>query len=228
MPLRGQGFLVIWHDIRTESEPDYHRWHTREHMPERLSIPGFLRGRRGVDWALEKYRYFTLYEGADTGVFGSPAYLQRLNNPTLWSNKLQPAFYNFVRSACDTIVSVGEGVGGAILTFRLPFALRGEADLRAQARAMAEAMMQADGVSSAHFGIARPQVSGVKTKETELRGMTQDGRFDAVALIDGLGRRELAAAHPAIENVLNRHGWKVPPQDVAIYDNAFTLDSPSQ
>jgi hypothetical protein len=227
MPLRGQGFLVIWHDIRAELEPEYHRWHTREHMPERLGIPGFLRGRRGVDWPRDKYRYFTLYEGADVDVFGSPAYLQRLNNPTPWSNKLQPAFYNFVRSACDTIVSIGEGVGGAILTFRLPLALRGEADLRAQARPMADKLMKTDGVSSVHFGLARPEVSGAKTRETELRGMTQDGRFDAVALIDGLGRRELEAARPAIESVLDQHGWKVSPQDVALYDNAFTLDSPA-
>ena len=63
MPLKGEAFMIIWHDIRADSEREYHLWHTREHMPERLGVPGFLRGRRGVDWSRDKYRYLTLYEG---------------------------------------------------------------------------------------------------------------------------------------------------------------------
>jgi hypothetical protein len=46
MPLRVWGFLAIRHDIRAEGEPEYNRWHTREHMPERLGIPGLEAGRR--------------------------------------------------------------------------------------------------------------------------------------------------------------------------------------
>ena len=50
----------MWHDIAAEGEPEYNLWHTREHMPERLGIPGFDVGRRYV--GLEprtEYRYFT-------------------------------------------------------------------------------------------------------------------------------------------------------------------------
>jgi hypothetical protein len=41
MALAGNAFLIIWHDVKPEAESDYLRWHTREHMPERLGIPGF-------------------------------------------------------------------------------------------------------------------------------------------------------------------------------------------
>ena len=46
MALLGEGVAAIWHDIAPEGEDDYHHWHCHEHVPERVSIPGFLRGRR--------------------------------------------------------------------------------------------------------------------------------------------------------------------------------------
>ena len=46
MPLLGQGVAAIWHDIDAANEADYHHWHCHEHIPERVSVPGFLRGRR--------------------------------------------------------------------------------------------------------------------------------------------------------------------------------------
>jgi hypothetical protein len=224
MPLLGKAFLMIWHDIREPSEPEYHRWHTREHMPERLSIPGFLRGRRGVAWNLGKHRYLTIYEGAELATFGSPAYLERLNNPTPWSTRVQPAFYNFIRSACETVQSVGLGVGGALATLRIPFGSRSENDFRNSAAKLAGAIHQLDGVSSVHFGIARPQASSAKTRETELRGTTSDGTFEAVVVVDGVGRRELEAAMPRIADILGGDGWIAAPEDVVVYDLAYALD----
>ena len=53
-------------------------------MPERVAIPGFLRGRRYValDADLE---FFNLYEAASPKVLAGPDYLERLNNPTPWT-----------------------------------------------------------------------------------------------------------------------------------------------
>jgi hypothetical protein len=225
MPIKGNAFVAIWHDIRSESEPEYNRWHTREHMPERLSIPGFARGRRGVDWNRERHRYWTLYEGPDLDVFGSPAYLQRLNNPTPWTQRIQPAFYNFIRCGCEVLVSLGEGVGGAMATYRVSFSGIDEGGLRRAARLIAEDIMVLGGVSSVHIGLARPESTGAKTKETELRGTTQDGLFDAAVLVDGIGRSELEVALPAISGTLAKHALRPAPEDVAIYDLAFALDS---
>ena len=48
MNLAGLGIVAIWHDIVLEAQPEFYEWHNREHMPERLGIPGFRRGRRYI------------------------------------------------------------------------------------------------------------------------------------------------------------------------------------
>ena len=48
MSLLGRALLAFSHDVTPGSEPDWTEWHDREHIPERLSIPGFLRLRRYV------------------------------------------------------------------------------------------------------------------------------------------------------------------------------------
>ena len=88
MALTGDGFLAMWHDIASEAEEEYNCWHTQEHMPERVGIPGFKVARRYVDWNLELHRYFTLYEGQAIQAFDSPDYIARLNAPTSWTQKM--------------------------------------------------------------------------------------------------------------------------------------------
>src|SRR5438093_9833375 len=151
MPLKGAGFLAIWHDIKAEGEPEYNLWHTREHMPERLGVPGFERGRRWVDWNLGKHRYFTLYEARTIDVFGSEPYRARLNAPSAWSNRVQPHFTTFVRSACRTVVSLGKGIGGAIATIRVNLAPdTGKPVFAANSHALACEILPLAGVTSVH------------------------------------------------------------------------------
>ena len=123
----------MWHGITAEGEAEYNQWHTREHMPERLAIPGSLVGRRSVDWSLDRHRYFTSYAGRTLEVFRSEAYLARLNAPTAWSERIQPHFRNFIRAACETVHTSGRGIGGALATVRVDFAEGGEAGFAASA-----------------------------------------------------------------------------------------------
>jgi len=37
----GRGALVNWGGVVAASEVDYNAWHSLEHMPERLAVPGF-------------------------------------------------------------------------------------------------------------------------------------------------------------------------------------------
>ena len=224
MPLKGEAFMIIWHDIRAESERDYHLWHTREHMPERLGVPGFLRGRRGVDWTRDKYRYLTLYEGEKLATFGSAPYLERLNNPTEWSLRVQPAFYNFVRSACAITATAGRGVGGAMATLRVGLDGIGENVFCDLAPGLVDELLVLEGACAVHAGVARSDVTGAKTREIELRGTQDIQTFDAVILIDGVGRREIEALMPAITRCLERHAIKVDPADTAVYDMAYCLE----
>ena len=224
MALVGSGFLAIWHDIEAEGELEYNNWHTREHMPERLGVPGFEVGRRWVNWNLDRHRYFTLYEARTIDVFGSEPYRARLNAPSAWSNRVQPHFTNFVRSACRTIVSVGKGTGGAIATIRVnlaPGTCKGI--FSAKSHALACEILPLHGVTSVHIGSADPTVSRVQTRESELRKLTGEDVFDAVVMVDGIGRRELERAMARIDVLLGAAATGVASKESAVYDLAYLL-----
>jgi len=78
--------LAFSHDVTPGSEPDWTEWHDREHIPERLSIPGFLRLRRYVALGAGP-RFFYFYETESLDVLQSPAYLERLSKPTPWTTR---------------------------------------------------------------------------------------------------------------------------------------------
>ena len=107
MPLTSKAFLAIWHDFDPALEAEWHRWHTIEHMPERVGVPGFLAGRRYMSRDAVRQRCFTMYESADISVFNSAPYLERLNNPTPWTRAVAPTFKNFTRGACRVAASAG-------------------------------------------------------------------------------------------------------------------------
>lgn len=201
MALTGNALLAIWHDIEEASQDAYMEWHTREHMPERLSIPGFTVGKRLIRHDAGHHRYGTLYAGRDVEVFRSPAYLERLNNPTEWSLKVQPTFRHMLRVACDRLASAGTGDGGAVATIRLDLTGGAEA-LKVGAMALVEAVLGVTGVGCAHVALARTEVSDVRTRETELRPPTEERAFDALVIAEGSGMPELAAALPEIEAIV--------------------------
>jgi hypothetical protein len=118
MSLAGNALVAIWNDIAPEMREDFFEWHPREHMVERLGIPGFLRGRRyaAVDAEVE---FLTLYELTGTDVLVSEIYKKRLTNPTPWSTKTLPHFRNNVRGACRIHYTDGVAMGGVIHTTRL-------------------------------------------------------------------------------------------------------------
>src|SRR6186713_2598772 len=97
MPLMGEGLLVAWTDVLPEAEQAFNRWYTLEHVPERIGIPGFLRGRRYVAGQRERHRYFTLYETRTIDVLRSPAYVARLNEPSPGTRAMMPSFRNMMR-----------------------------------------------------------------------------------------------------------------------------------
>ena len=124
----GTSALAIWLTLDPAGEEEFNNWYPRQHLPERLSVPGFLRGRR--------YRaagagppYFTLYELADARVLSSPAYLERLNNPTDWTRRVLPGIRGAVRNGGTRLAaSEPDSVEQHLLTVRIvPASGRGPA-----------------------------------------------------------------------------------------------------
>jgi hypothetical protein len=223
MPLRGAAFLAIWHDIEEHGEVEYNDWHTREHMPERVRLPGFEAGRRWVGRSLDHHRYFTLYEAATLDVLGSATYRARLDAPTPWTHKVQPTFTNFVRAACRATASEGRGTGGALATIRVEFADSGRREPFARASGpLAVEALAHHGITSVHVGIAEPSVTRAPTAESALRELTGEDVFDAVVLVDGIGRAEVEAALPSIEAAFARALAEASTAS-AVYDLAYAL-----
>ncbi len=79
--LLGNAAVLIWNDVAPEGRDQFYRWHDREHIPERLALPGFLRGRR-LACTGHSPEWLTIYEADDLDVLTSPEYLARLNAPT--------------------------------------------------------------------------------------------------------------------------------------------------
>jgi len=169
MPLLGQGVLAIWHTITPEGEAEYWRWHDREHIPERVGVPGFLRGRRyrSLERSLD---YLDLYEVEDAETLRSAPYLARLNDPTPWTRRVVPHFINTLRVGYRVATSAGRGQGGVLLTLQLE-APGGAADRPAALAAPGLAAIQdVTGVVSVHVLAATPEVTSIATEEKRLRG----------------------------------------------------------
>jgi hypothetical protein len=226
MALQGSALLALWHDIEPASRDEYMEWHTREHMPERLSIPGFTVGKRLINHELGRYRYGTIYCGEDIEVFRSPTYLERLNKPTDWSLCVQPAFRNFLRVACLRLASRGAGDGGAMATIRLDFAAGcGEERLRAGADALAASLLAIRSVCCAHVAVARSEISSARTRETEIRPEMHERGFDALVLLEGSGRPELEAIVGEAETLIVTSGCEIENPVTLVYNLAYQLSA---
>ena len=166
----GQAALGFWTDIIPEAEDDFNRWYVEQHFPERLAVPGFLRGRRYLS-ARGTPKYFTLYETEGAQVLRSPVYMERLNNPTDWTRRVLPKMRNAIRNAFRLLHSVGgeEGRAGAALRID-PAAGRGEELRRRYEGEILGALTRVPGVLAATLYEAEPVATGVITEERKLVG----------------------------------------------------------
>ena len=189
MALAGGGAVAIWHDITAAGRDNFYAWHGNEHMPERVSIPGFLRGRRYVS-VKGVPEFFNLYETQSPETVRSAAYLERLNHPTPWTMKSVPDFRNVSRSLCAVALSLGPGGGGLVGTFR--YSVRAgeeENHQRYLASALLPQVAQSHGVAGCHLLRADEAASAVKTVEKNVR--TEDNLIPPwIMLIEGWGDGE--------------------------------------
>lgn len=109
--------LAIWVDIDPADDEAFNHWHSREHVQERVGLPGWVRGSRfrGVE---HTQRYLLFYDAGTTAAFDSPAYYARLRDPTPLSRAIFPRFRTPWRTICSVERRAGEGIGAAALMVR--------------------------------------------------------------------------------------------------------------
>jgi hypothetical protein len=115
-----RGLLCIWTAIDPEHELDFNRWYDREHMQERVAIPGFQSARRFAAAGNCPRPYLALYYTDDIGTFQSDAYRTAFANQTAWSLENFKRMRGTQRRVGRLTLEAGEGEGGTLALFVVP------------------------------------------------------------------------------------------------------------
>lgn len=207
MPLLGKAVMLLSFDVVEDAIAEHDEWHTREHFPERLSIPGFVRGSRWVS-TNGKPGYFVMYEVDDLATLQSRAYIERLNHPSPWTARMMTHYRGMSRGFCSVSGSFGLGIGQAGLLLRFKPVPGREPSLRAWLIGEALPRLPARrGLGSAHLfeGSSTPPM----TNEQRIRGT--DAGVDWALFVTGYREDALAGlVHADLDrDRLEEHGGTV-------------------
>ena len=112
------GILAIWNDCAPEGEAHYERWYKREHMQERVGVPGFRFGRRYERLCRRRPALLHLLRGGAARRAELAAYVERLENPTPWTTESMKYFRNMVRTVCEQRAAAGDLIGSHAVVLR--------------------------------------------------------------------------------------------------------------
>lgn len=221
MPLLGSAAMLLTFDIEPDAVPEHDRWHTQEHLPERLSIPGFLRGTR---WEATSGapRYLVLYEVQSLATLSSPAYLARLNAPSPWTSRMMPHYRGMSRGLCAVRGSFGLGLGGVAALLRCTPAPDAADGLQHWLLAdVLPRLAQAPGLGSAH--LLQGAQAAEMTREQRIRGADQG--VDTAIVLTGYDAEAVAAQADMLQGAggLADHGAGT--VHSARYRTAYSLTS---
>jgi hypothetical protein len=188
MPLAGKGMLLTSMDIDPSDEAGFNRWYDREHLEERVAIPGFLEARRYVAHD-GKPKYLSLYSTETFEVLDSPAYRTALANQTDWSRANIGRFRNMIRAVARITISRGQGRGTALCIVRLR-PMDDKDRLRTALRHQLEPG-KLDGIISMHLLESDPSLSKPITDDPST---PNPGAGDWFVLIDGTDVKAVSAA----------------------------------
>ena len=167
--LLGRGAVLVWNDIAPDGREQFYDWHDKEHVPERLAIAGFRRGRRFVRPG-HSPEWLTMYETDDLSVVMSPEYLARLNAPTPTTQQTLKYFRNTSRAVCRVVHSAGSSTGGQMLAMRLNVpAERSDTICRHLSDDAFPRAMRLTGIVACHLYAADEHASHVDTAESSTR-----------------------------------------------------------
>ena len=190
-----RGILAIWNDRRAGTETEYEAWYRGEHLPERVSIPGFR-----ASWryrAIEgEPEYFTFYETATPEVLFSEAYVARVENPTALTRRIMSGiFTNATRALLTRAARWGmlRGAFAVSVRFDAQPATALESSLR-------ELAARADVLSTELWTPTRPSAPAVLSAEQQLRG--PDKSVAAAALVETTTEQEARAIAAALRKTL--------------------------
>jgi hypothetical protein len=210
--------MLLSFDVDKASIVEHDDWHTHEHLPERLSIPGFLRGTRWVA-VRGAPRYVVVYEVDWLETLGCAAYLERLNRPTPWTSKMMPHYRGMSRGLCSVEGSWGRGLGHFALVVRFKLASDAESATRAWLEDLLPGFTSRPGLGSVH--LLKGALAAAMTSEQRIRGA--DSGVDWALMATGYELEAVTALQDAelAPAKLQAHGMSI--VSSAVYRCAYTL-----
>lgn len=165
-----KGALLVWMDVEMGHQDDFDAWYNRQHLFERIAVPGFLTGRR---WQAVRGspRFLATYDTVAPEALQGEEYRRRLENPTPWTLRVMPRFRNTIRGVCAITARRGSGAGGCIATLRLSPAASQREPLRQWLSSQGLGQIaELPGIVTAYLCEAvQPGASRSRTAEQELR-----------------------------------------------------------
>ena len=173
------GVLAIWNDCRAGREAEFDAWFQGEHLLERLSVPGFLFGRRHQAIS-GSAGYFNFYLVESPDVLTSRPYLERLDNPTPMTRKIMSeVFLNMNRTVCGRTLRRGDFRGAFTVTARFDQTPDNNA-----LTALLDELLRDTNVASGEIWIALDPAGMLVSMEEKLRG--GDKKIKGCLMIDTL------------------------------------------
>lgn len=114
-----QAQLFVWSDIDPDHEADFNQWYDREHMEERVRIPGFTGARRYRAVSGSARRYLALYRASALADFTSAAYQKAFTKQSQWSVTNFGRMFNTRRRVMQVTHEGGFGWGAALVLIEL-------------------------------------------------------------------------------------------------------------
>ena len=189
MPLAGKGMLLTSMNVDAADKSEFNRWYDREHLEERVAIPGFLEARRYVAHQGNP-KYLSLYSTETFEVLDSPAYRTALANQTAWSKANIARFKDMIRGVARITISRGTGRGAALGIIRLRPSTGAEDTLRSALREQLDPA-KLDGIISMHLLENDPALSRPITDDP---AAPNPGAGDWFVLIDATDVNAIPAA----------------------------------
>jgi hypothetical protein len=178
------GILSVWNDCAPEGFEHFERWYNGEHLLERVGVSGFKFGRRYELVSGGDRRFMAFYEVDSPAVLTSPAYVERLENPTPWTSEAMQSFRSMVRTVCDLKAVAGNLIGSHAVVLRADKAM---APTPAADKLVAKLAAQ-DGIARVQLWTAAAQQTKADTAEMKSRG--QDKLIAGALMVECVRRSD--------------------------------------
>lgn len=195
--MSNKGFLAIWCEIGVEDLGDYRAWITKEHIADRTFLPGWNGARFCVDVTNERAHFF-LYATENKDVFSAQPYLNILNNPSPWTNRIMPKFGPFDRALGEQLFKLGNGFGSYMMVSRIKD--ESSTDLADVKSKFAKFMDMPDIVSVRLMKLDR-SATDIKSQEKTMR-KGAEGDFHYLLVIEAISEKGGTNAQNHVAQIL--------------------------